>query len=329
MVGPIRTAFLAGLAVSACGGAPTTPSQAEIGIASNVAYLNAVVNIMEQNSYFRAAIDWPAVRQQALTSVQNGTSRPDAIVAALRVLNDNHSYYLRPGSSSPLTPFVRPECAANASSRLPFDWPSDIGFVAVGAFSGTAAAASVFATSLQATIRDQDRPGNSGWVVDLRRNTGGNYSPMISGVGPILGEGLAGYFVRSDESTIPWGYENGALWQFSPAQRDVTVQVPYRLSVAARRVAVLTDSLTNSSGEATAVAFRGRPDTRTFGGQTCGRSSAIVGFPLGDGGTLGLVTSIDADRLGNKYGGVLLPDERISDDLQLYARVVAWIRDGR
>lgn len=329
MLRPIRVVFLAGTALLACGApGPTAPSEESIR-AANVAYLNAVVDLLQQYSYVRATIDWGAVRQQAVSSVENGTPRTDAILAAIKILNDNHSYYIPPRSFSPLTPFVTPECASNASPRLPFDWPSDIGFVTVGAFSGSGAAASFFATNLQATIRDQDRPSNAGWVVDLRRNTGGNYSPMISGVGPILGEGLAGYFVRSDESTIPWGYENGALWQYSPTSRDVTVANPYRLSVVPRRIAVLTDSLTNSSGEATAVAFRGRADTRTFGGQTCGRSSSISGHRLSDGGTLGIMDAIDADRLGNRYGGVLVPDERISDDLQLYARVVAWIREGR
>jgi carboxyl-terminal processing protease len=298
--------------------------------AKNVIYLNSVVGILQQYSYFRATINWDAVRQQAVSSVENGTPRTDAILAALKALNDNHSYYIPPGTASPLTPFVRPECAANQSPRLPFDWPSDIGFVAVGGFGGSGSAASAFATNLQATIRDQDRPGNAGWVVDLRHNTGGNYSPMISGVGPVLGEGLAGYFVRSDGSLIPWGYENGALWQFSPTSRDVLVTNPYRLSVPPRRIAVLTDSLTNSSGEATAVGFRGRADTKTFGGQTCGRSSSIFGHKLNDGGILGVMDSIDADRLGTNYGGgVLVPDERISDDLQLYARVVAWIRSGQ
>src|SRR5688572_2256517 len=150
----ISLVLLACVALPACGGGPTAPTQEEMR-AKNVVYLNAVVGILQQYSYFRATIDWDAVRQQAVSSVQNGTSRTDAILAAIKALNDNHSYYIPPGTASPLTPFVRPECAANQSPRLPFDWPSDIGFVAVGAFGGSGAAASFFATNLQATIRNQ------------------------------------------------------------------------------------------------------------------------------------------------------------------------------
>ena len=50
---------------------------------------------------------------------------------------------------------------------------------------------------------------------------------------------------------------------------------------------------------------------------------------LSDGSLLGVVAVLDADRLRNVYGGVLVPDETIRDDAQLYARVVAWLREGR
>ncbi len=34
-----------------------------------------------------------------------------------------------------------------------------------------------------------DQSPTSGWVIDLRLNLGGSYSPMIAGVGPMLGDG--------------------------------------------------------------------------------------------------------------------------------------------
>jgi hypothetical protein len=314
---------------AACGsGAPTAPT-ADEAREKDVAYLNQVLNAFQSYSYYRNQIDWPPLRKQVIGAVEGGTARIDAILLAIRLVNDNHSWYRTAGGSVTYTPFSAPECVADASPQLPFAWPADVGYVYVGAFGGSTAAAEAYAEQIQATIRDNDRSGNAGWVVDLRHNTGGNYLPMIAGVGPVLGEGLAGYFRYASGTLSPWGYVEGALWTGTTASRDVFVKNPYRLSTPARRVAVLTDSLTISSGEATAVAFRGRPDTRTFGGETCGRSSAIGGITLSDGGTLGILQAVDADRLGRVYGGKLQPDETIRDDMQLYSRVVTWLRSGQ
>jgi carboxyl-terminal processing protease len=319
----------AAMGTAACGsGVPTAPTAAQVTEA-DVAYLQQVVDLFQSNAYYRASIDWPPLRKQVIDAVQGGMDRLDAILLAIKLVNDNHSYYLFPKSSTIYFPFSTPECLANASPLTPFTWPDDVGYAYVGAFSGSGSAAATYAEKIQGAIRASDRAGNVGWVVDLRGNGGGNYSPMIAGVGPVLGEGLAGYFVHSDGTSISWGYIEGALWFSTTSNREISVNSPYHLSIPPRRVAVLTDSLTNSSGEAVAVAFRGRPDARTFGGETCGRSSSISQFTMSDGGTVGVLTALDADRLGKVYGGKLPPDETIHDDLQLYSRVVNWLRSGQ
>ena len=53
-------------------------------------------------------------------------------------------------------------------------------------------AATDYAKTLQDSIRARDRVGLIGWIVDLRGNSGGNMWPMLAGVGPVLGEGVAG-----------------------------------------------------------------------------------------------------------------------------------------
>jgi hypothetical protein len=317
------------LATTSCGSSvPTAPTAAELK-AKDVAYLQQVLNAFQSYSYYRKTIEWPTLRTQVIDAVEGGMARLDAILLAIRLVNDNHSWYRYPNGSGFWFPFSTPECQANQSPQTPFNWPVYVGYVHIGGFYGCGAAATTFAEKIQATIRDNDRPGNAGWVVDLRHNTGGNLWPMIGGVGSVLGEGLAGYFVDADGAYLPWGYVEGGMWLGTMSNRDASVKSPYRLSTPPRRVAVLTDSLTNSAGEATAIAFRGRPDTRTFGGETCGRSSSISSITLSDGGTLGVLDALDADRLGAVYGGKLQPDETIRDDMQLYARVVAWLRSGQ
>jgi C-terminal processing protease CtpA/Prc len=104
--------------------------------------------------------------------------------------------------------------------------------------------------------------------------------------------------------------------------------VPYELVHAAPRVAVLTNRSVASSGEAIAVAFRGRPGTRTFGIDTCGLPTANDNFTLSDGATLFLTVALDADRTMTAYDSSLPPDERIDDPSALVERAIAWLRSG-
>jgi C-terminal processing protease CtpA/Prc len=134
--------------------------------------------------------------------------------------------------------------------------------------------------------------------VDLRGNGGGNMWPMLQGLSPILGVGIPGYFVPPEGPWEPWMINRAPVG-------------PLALTPPFRAVAVLHDSVTASSGEAVAVAFRGRQQARSFGQSTRGLSTANRSIPLGDGAVMALTVSIFADRRQNTYGGPIPPDEPI------------------
>jgi carboxyl-terminal processing protease len=90
---------------------------------------------------------------------------------------------------------------------------------------------------------------------------------MLSGVEPILGEGLWGYFIDPDNNSYAWG-KNTVL--------NIKVNYPYTLQKPNPKVIVLTDEVTASSGEA--IAFKGRPNTKSFDRPTCGVLMANQGF---------------------------------------------------
>ena len=130
--------------------------------------------------------------------------------------------------------------------------------------------------------------------------------PMVTGVGPILGEGIFGFFIDPDSVTLSWRYEAGASWIGDAFVLGVTG--PYTLRSPDPPVAVLTDVLVASSGEATVIAFRGRPNARSFGQPTRGLSTANASFQLSDGALLILTVSTMADRTGRLYGTRVAPD---------------------
>ncbi len=130
--------------------------------------------------------------------------------------------------------------------------------------------------------------------------------PMLAGVGSILGDGIAGYFVHPDGLETAWGYTDGAAW--TGQSTIVTLPNPYELINAQPKVAILSDNGIASSGEALIISFKGRANTRSFGEQTCGLSTANTAFTLDTFGTLILTVSTMADRDKQICGGSVEPD---------------------
>ena len=91
-------------------------------------------------------------------------------------------------------------------------------------------------------------------------------------------------------------------------------------------VAVLTGGVVVRSGEATTIAFKKRPKTRSFGLATCGLSTANSTYRLSDGATLFLTTAVMADRERTRYGNPVPPDETHADLTQALSSAVAWLQ---
>ncbi|MDF1504172.1 S41 family peptidase [Roseisolibacter sp. H3M3-2] len=314
------------LALGACDISVPEPTVVVPGL-STVAreYVDEVLRVMRTNALRHDAIDWAALRAQAVATAPVAQTLEEThpiITAALFGLGDGHSTYR--ASSGRLLAFNVRRCAA-AAATPPADLPADVGYVRVVSFTGGLAPSIAYATALHAAIAAADRDALAGWVVDLRGNGGGNMWPMIAGIGPILGDdAVVGHFVGADGATSSWGYRGGASVFGSATQ--VPVERPYTLRRPRPRVAVLTDGAVASSGEAVAIAFRRRADTRSFGAATCGLSTANAPFLLSDGGVLNLTVSVMADRARTPYGDRVTPDEAVADPEDAVRRAVAWLR---
>jgi C-terminal processing protease CtpA/Prc len=167
----------------------------------------------------------------------------------------------------------------------------------------------------QQIIREIDQGGTPtcGWVVDLQLNYGGSSSPMLAEVGPVLGEGKAYQSIYPNGDRWTSYYQDGGVVVEGPQGTGVVVQVkhPYQLKNQMPPVAVLTSQSTGSAGEATAISFRGRPDTHSFGTPTYGVPNSPTVITLSDGATLWVAYALWADRTGHiyRYNEHLQPDE--------------------
>jgi carboxyl-terminal processing protease len=147
-----------------------------------------------------------------------------------------------------------------------------------------------------------------GWVVDLRGNHGGDMWPMLAALSPLLDEGRVMSFEHAHGS-VPVTLQDGAVADDgSVAATSGAGRVPAGLPIA-----VLTDGMTGSSGEAAAIAFVGQEGVRSFGQPTYGFSTANQPITLIDGAVVNLTVAVDADRSGKRYGVPVEPDVVVDD----------------
>jgi carboxyl-terminal processing protease len=260
-------------------------------------YLAAALDSIAGVSMRRATTDWQMVRDSAFllaAGAQVPAHTYGAISWALQRV-DRHSFL------QARFPWVNPDLV-----------PGGIGYLRVPYHPAGAQAS--LADTLQSVLRDLEGRGACGWIVDLRMNGGGNVWPMYAGIGPLLGDSLLALKLvggRPDSRTV---YVDGAAIEVgSDGSREVHARVegPYRMRRPGAPVAVLTDGATGSSGEAVAIAFRTRPNTRFFGQPTAGIATANRGVRLPDGANMVVTVEAMTDAAGREYGDPIEPDERV------------------
>ncbi len=296
-------AFTAGCGGRRASADPLTPS----------VYLDHALAIMRASDIYSSSVDWPAVTAEAHKLAAQATTASGTYAAiryavdALQGAGDLHArFYIEPE----WTQVVKATGAAAAPSPPPAVSlvKGRLGAIALPAISSspTSPNSRTYTQSTLARISSlQARQQPCGWIVDLRNDTGGDMYPMLLSVGPILGAGrLIGfadakglrYYVSYKDGTLSGGgYVNRAplrVADFSPAPA----------------VAVLTGQMTGSSGEVVTVAFRERPNTRSFGSPTMGATNGPLPHRLADGAVLFLGVYYYADRSGTVYEHPIKPD---------------------
>ena len=193
-----------------------------------------------------------------------------------------------------------------------------LGFIDLPGSTGTNADEQLFTQTGQRGIRDVDTAGSRcGWILDLRRNTGGFPYSMLAAISVLYGNAELGGTVDVDGNLTKFSTLNGAL-----RVNDTTVVAGSAgfpaLSQTNGPIAILTSSSTASAGELAMVGFAGRPGVRTFGDATFGVPSGNVGRSYPDGSFLAVTNTLDVDRTGRTYSGPLAPDEAVTMDWSLF-----------
>lgn len=144
-----------------------------------------------------------------------------------------------------------------------------------------------------------------GWIIDLRFNTGGDCMPMILALYDFLGDNDvwgALDFDKQQVLTVKLSkgkyQENGKTTHYINPKGALMDKV---------KVAVITNMVTASSGEVTAMSFKGRENTIFIGDKTFGKTTTNRIADLAFSAYMTLTVGYDCDRNG-KFYEQMIPD---------------------
>jgi C-terminal processing protease CtpA/Prc len=300
--------------------------------------LEEVLGFMEKNYYRRDEVSWTSLTARAKEQLRNAGSCDDAYSSVswcLRQLNEPHSFIMTPEKAARYTgeddPGAGPTDWVNVAGEIKGEWLQDsIAYLTIPWINTTdSLICEQIADSLQAVIARLDSRNISRWIIDLRQNSGGNCWPMLAGIGPLLGDGIFGYFVGSGEK-IPIAYYDGSAFQGRHIRCQVSDNHGYHMRSASKSIVVLTGRRTISAGEIVALAFKGRQQTCLIGQPTAGLTTANATYSLSDRSMLVLTVCQEADRTGRICEGSIQPDQLVSanivSDDPARTAALAWLQ---
>lgn len=276
-------------------------------------YGKNALSTIDKNGIFAGNDEWKSTYNECLKMIENAKSYDntyDAIRKALSVGGGKHSMLMTKSESQDTTESydeVLPTVSLNG----------DIAIIKLPDFLGTAEAGQKYAKIAEDFIHE-NRDKIKGVVLDLRGNTGGDMGPMATAVSSLLPDGeLVYYHYRSYD--VPVTLKNGVVSNAGTGGKslypDEKLNVP---------VAILTDDMTASSGEALALCFRGLENTRTFGAPTAGYTSVNMLYNMYDGAQMYLTVAFDKARTGEIFKETPIEPD-VATDSPLEA-ALEWLR---
>ncbi len=150
-----------------------------------------------------------------------------------------------------------------------------------------------------------------GWIVDLRFNSGGNVYPMVLALYDLLGDNSIYGTMDINKKIVSMAklkkgkyFDNDSITSFI---------IPKGKRLAKKKVAIITGIVTASSGEITAMAFKGRGNTLFIGEPTMGKTTTNDRRELLFGAYMALTVGYDCDRNGVFYEQII-PDIKIEKE---------------
>ena len=276
-------------------------------------YGKNALSTIDKNGIFAGNDEWKSTYNECLKMIENAKSYDDtydAIRKALSVGGGKHSMLMTKSESQDTT-----ESYDEVLPTVSLD--GDIAIIKLPDFLGTAEAGQKYAKVAEDFIHE-NRDKIKGVVLDLRGNTGGDMGPMATAVSSLLPDGeLVYYHYRSYD--VPVTLKSGVVSNAGTGGKSLYPEEKLNVPVA-----ILTDDMTASSGEALTLCFRGLENTRTFGAPTAGYTSVNMLYNMYDGAQMYLTVAFDKARTGEIFKETPIEPD-VATDSPLEA-ALEWLR---
>ena len=274
-------------------------------------YVRHCVFLLDRDGLYADTPEWKAKKKEILAEAKAISSLDEAhylVQAAADVAGGKHSFLIPPVTDTTSYQEFPPEVQLLEGNIL---------LVKLPAHTGVKISDSIYVHTVFDFL--QEHLDATGVIVDLRDNTGGNMGPMITAVSPLLPDGIVLKF-KSRKRTTPIGLKN--LTYTYNIVPDNFGKFP-----SSTPVAILTNGMTGSSGEATLLCFRGLDNTRTFGSPSAGYASGNVTHTLSDGYRFAITRSCDVARTGEIFcDDPIEPDVATETPLE---DAIGWIESSK
>lgn len=255
-----------------------------------------------KNGIYSGSDEWKSTYEECLKMIENAESYEDtypAIKKALSVCGGKHSMLMTKSESQ--------STSDSYDEVLPtVSLDGDIAIIKLPDFLGTAEAGRKYAKVAEDFIHE-NRDKINGVVLDLRGNTGGDMGPMATAVSSLLPDGeLMYYHYRSYD--VPVTLKDGVISNAGTGGKSLYPEEKLNVPVA-----ILTDGMTASSGEALTLCFRGLENVKTFGAPTAGYTSVNMLYSLYDGAQMYLTVAFDKARTGEVFEETRIEPDVVTD----------------
>ena len=308
-----------------------------------------IYSFMKINSVFRDRIDWTATDAEfskCLSASHSTNDTMNCLVKVLETLDDVHSHIM---FNDQYYGFYHPIDDSIYQRILPLKEKSNArsGIIQTTLLDGNILYVLIPSINAYSHV-DINRYGQAlsdsicryatkitGFIIDLRLNTGGNVYPMLAGLHALLGHQVIGYETDNVGTAIrKWEIAEDNLFLEGYQVTQITAQCNKDFSTTP--VVVLIGPMTASSGSMTAIAFKQRPNTLFLGEPTAdGYTTSNGYFQFAPNLTMNFATNFVADRHMNIYRTFVSPDRIVEgrddfDHLMEDAKIIMamkWLKE--
>lgn len=279
-------------------------------------YVEKAILIMEQNSVNKKSINWIKIKADAFKLAQDKKNIKETypiIRNILGKLGDQHSKLYEP---EVVAAYLKRYREVGKEFPAPKDSLIDhkIAYISVPAIANfNQEDWNEYVQTFYDKVKILDKDNPESWIIDVRNNDGGMFSPMLKSislflntnntVGSIDNAGLTSFY-QLKGSDIYFG-----------KQKIATIPVTdIKIKNKSKPIYVLTNKSTSSSGEFVTASFKGQKNVKIVGCNTQGLTSDNSEFKLSDNAFLVLTTGVLIDRAKYPYKEV---GKGISPDIEV------------